>query len=183
VVAVPRTRDRDRAAKILAAATRLFRERGFHAVGVDEIGAAAGITGPGVYRHFGGKEELLVRVLVHVTEDLWADLDEAGTLEDHVRSHVAYAVAHRDAIELWYQERRNLPAAALADQRRAQRRYVDRWVGKLRARRPELGEVEAGIVVRAAIGLIHAPAHAERPADATQLAPVLERMALAALLA
>ena len=181
MAAAPRTRDRDRAGKILEAATHLFRERGFHAVGIDEIGAAAGITGPGVYRHFGGKEELLVRALERATDDLWAELGESATLEAQVRSHVAYAVAHRDAIELWYQERRNLPAEARAAQRRLQRRYVDRWVEELRSRRPELDEEEAGVVVRAAIGLIHSNAHADRPAPAEVLAPVLERMALAAL--
>lgn len=183
MVAAPRTRDRDRGAKILAAATHLFRERGFHAVGIDEIGAAAGITGPGVYRHFGGKDELLVRALEQATDDLWADLDDDAPLEDYVRSHVTYAVANRDAIELWYQERRNLPDEARAAQRKAQRRYIDRWADKLCELRPALDPQEAGVVVRAAIGLIHSNAHADRPADPAVLAPVLERMALAALLA
>ena len=181
MVATTRTRDRDRGAKILAAATHLFRERGFHAVGIDEIGAAAGITGPGVYRHFGGKDELLVRALEQATDDLWADLDERDTLEDYVRSHVAHTVANRDAIELWYQERRNLPAEARAAQRRTQRRYIDRWADKLLELRPTLDPQEAGVIVRAALGLIHSNVHADRPADPALLAPVLERMALAAL--
>ena len=119
----PRSRDRDRRSKIVAAATRLFRERGFHAVGIDEIGTAAGITGPGVYRHFGGKDDLLTSVLETATDDLWTDLspDDHPSLEALVRSHVAYAVRHADAIELWYQEGRNLPAEARAAQRRLQR--------------------------------------------------------------
>jgi AcrR family transcriptional regulator len=175
------TRDRDRASKILAVATHLFRERGFHAVGMDEIGTAAGITGPGVYRHFGGKDDLLVQALERATDELWAELEEGASLDAYVRSHVEYTVANRDAIELWYQERRNLPAEARAAQRRAQRRYIDRWVERLRAERPALSEEEAGIAVRAAIGLIHSNAHADRPADPAVLAPLLERMALAAL--
>ena len=44
---------------LLEAAAELFAARGFHAVGIDDIGAAAGITGPGVYRHFAGKQALL----------------------------------------------------------------------------------------------------------------------------
>lgn len=178
-------RTRDRRAQILAAAARLFRERGFHAVGIDEIGVTAGITGPGVYRHFAGKDELLVAVLEAATDDLWRDVDPSApvTIESYVRSHVSYTVSHADAVELWYREGRNLPPAARSAQRRLQRRYVERWVDVLLERRPELGEEEARVVVQAAIGLIHSSAHSDRHTDADVLRPALERMALAALLA
>jgi AcrR family transcriptional regulator len=180
---VPRSRDRDRRAKIVAAATHLFRERGFHAVGIDEIGSAAGITGPGVYRHFPGKDDLLTSVLEHATDDLWTDLspDDHPSLEVLVRSHVAYAVTHADAIELWYQEGRNLPSEARSAQRRLQRRYIERWVDALLEERPELTEDEAGVLARGAIGLIHSSAHSDRVGDPALLAPLLERMAIAAL--
>ena len=45
--------------QILREAARLFADRGFHGVGVDEIGAAVGISGPGLYRHFAGKDAML----------------------------------------------------------------------------------------------------------------------------
>jgi AcrR family transcriptional regulator len=180
-----RPRDRDRRAKIIAAATRLFRDRGFHAVGIDEIGAAAGITGPGVYRHFSGKDELLVAALGESTEELWADLagEAPLALEQHVASHVAYAVAHTDVVQLWYQEGRNLPAPARAAQRRLQRRYIERWVDALLDRCPDLNENEARIRVRAAIGLIHSISHSDQARDPRVLRPILERMVLAAILA
>jgi AcrR family transcriptional regulator len=145
----------DRRAKILEAATELFRERGFHAVGVDEIGEAAGITGPGVYRHFAGKDDLLVSVFDAATDDLWEGPEGGASLEDYVASHVDYAIDHAHAIELWYQERRHLPTEAQAKQRRIQRRYVVRWVTALRAERPELDEDGARLRCQAAIGLIH----------------------------
>ena len=44
---------------LLQAAADLFAARGFHDVGIDDIGTAAGITGPGVYRHFASKQALL----------------------------------------------------------------------------------------------------------------------------
>lgn len=174
-----------RRAQIIAVATKLFRERGFHAVGIDEIGTASGISGPGVYRHFASKDDLLVSVFEDATDDLWTDLDPDGhpSVEAYVRSHVAYALAHADAIELWYQEGRHLPKEARRAQRRLQRRYVERWVEALRERRPELAEEEARIAVQAVIGLIHSTAHSEATIDADTLTPVLERLALAALLA
>ncbi len=51
-------------------AARLFAERGFHGVGVDEIGAAVGISGPGLYRHFAGKDAMLAELLVGISDSL-----------------------------------------------------------------------------------------------------------------
>lgn len=59
----PRRRDPDRAERILAAAARLIASRGFHGVGMAEIGAEAGIVGSGIYRHFPSKEAILVALL------------------------------------------------------------------------------------------------------------------------
>ncbi|MBB1244823.1 TetR/AcrR family transcriptional regulator [Streptomyces durbertensis] len=56
--------------QILREAARLFAERGFHGVGVDEIGAAVGISGPGLYRHFAGKDAMLAELLVGISERL-----------------------------------------------------------------------------------------------------------------
>ncbi|SPF03352.1 TetR/AcrR family transcriptional regulator [Streptomyces sp. MA5143a] len=53
--------------QILKEAARLFAERGFHGVGVDEIGAAVGISGPGLYRHFAGKDAMLAELLVGIS--------------------------------------------------------------------------------------------------------------------
>ncbi|MBQ0018559.1 MAG: TetR/AcrR family transcriptional regulator [Clostridiales bacterium] len=44
---------------IMDAALNLFSEKGYAAVGVDEIGAAAGIKGPAIYHYFKGKEAIL----------------------------------------------------------------------------------------------------------------------------
>ena len=44
---------------ILEAAIELFRAKGFDATGIDEIGAAAGVTGPAVYRHYESKQDIL----------------------------------------------------------------------------------------------------------------------------
>src|SRR4029453_742474 len=45
-------------ARILAAAARLFRERGLSGVGVDALGEAAGMTHGSLYSQFGSKEGL-----------------------------------------------------------------------------------------------------------------------------
>ena len=54
--------------EILAAAVKLFHERGYHATGMDDIGAEAGISGPAIYRHFKGKEEILEVLLLEAAQ-------------------------------------------------------------------------------------------------------------------
>jgi AcrR family transcriptional regulator len=56
---------------ILHSAGLLFAERGYIDTGIDDIGEGAGITGPGIYRHFSGKQEILDELLVgHMQEVL-----------------------------------------------------------------------------------------------------------------
>src|SRR5215208_3072929 len=52
----------DRGERITRTAARLFRERGFHATTIDDLGRAEAISGGAIYRHFAGKDELLAAV-------------------------------------------------------------------------------------------------------------------------
>jgi AcrR family transcriptional regulator len=49
-------------AALMAAARRLFTERGYDAVSAEEIVRAAGVTRGALYHHFGGKRDLLEAV-------------------------------------------------------------------------------------------------------------------------
>lgn len=49
--------------KILEAAGRLFRERGFEAVGVADVMKAAGLTHGGFYGHFKSKDDLIAQAI------------------------------------------------------------------------------------------------------------------------
>src|SRR5437763_17067182 len=58
--------------EILRAAAQLFAERGSRAVGVDDIGAAVGVSGPAIYRHFASKDAMLAEMLLRISERLLA---------------------------------------------------------------------------------------------------------------
>lgn len=64
------------ASRVLEAASRLFYERGIHAVGVDTIAEAAGVTKKTLYDRFGSKEALVVAYLQHRDAKWRAHLDE-----------------------------------------------------------------------------------------------------------
>src|SRR5258706_8135692 len=65
-------RRRSRREEILEIAVGLFAARGYHGVSMDDIGAAAGVTGPALYHHFAGKEAMLAAALNPVSEQLLA---------------------------------------------------------------------------------------------------------------
>ena len=56
--------------ELLAIAAEQFATRGYHNVTVDDIGAAAGVTGPALYHHFTGKEQLLGEMLIAISQHL-----------------------------------------------------------------------------------------------------------------
>jgi AcrR family transcriptional regulator len=188
VAHVARPRTRERRQHLLDAARDLLRERGWHSVAIGDIGAAAGISGPAVYRHFKNKEELLVAALQHAADLLWSALPEGGAgvpqelLRAYVDSHARFVVENTDLVELWYQESRHLPEPARSAQRRLQRRYVERWIDVLLECRPELSQEEARIMVRGAIGTLHSVVHSDRIYDEERLGEVLGDMIMAALL-
>lgn len=59
-----RNRSRERRTSILSAAAHLIRQRGFAHVGIDDIGAEIGLSGPALYRHFESKQALLAEIVV-----------------------------------------------------------------------------------------------------------------------
>ena len=55
---------------LLSAAAALFALEGFNRVSLEDLGAAAGVSGPAVYRHFAGKQAVLGALLLSVSQDL-----------------------------------------------------------------------------------------------------------------
>jgi AcrR family transcriptional regulator len=62
-------------AALVTAARPLFAQRGYAAVGTEEIVRAAGVTRGALYHHFGGKEALFLAVFEQVEQEL---LDQIG---------------------------------------------------------------------------------------------------------
>jgi AcrR family transcriptional regulator len=63
-------------AALVRAARPLFAERGYAAVGTEEIVRAAGVTRGALYHHFGGKEALFLAVFEQVEEELLEHIGE-----------------------------------------------------------------------------------------------------------
>jgi len=149
----PRTKRDD----ILEAALPLFRERGFHGVGIDEIGERAGISGPAVYRHYAGKADILVdaydragaRVQVGVEEATASATSAADALDRLARSYAEVAIDSVDLIVVTGREGMSLPEDERPRLARRRRGVRDAWTAVLRELRPDLAETEARALVAA----------------------------------
>lgn len=187
----------DRRLQLLSAAERLFAERGFLAVRLEDIGAAAGVSGPAIYRHFPNKESLLVELLVGISTRLLAgardararSTDAGAVLDDLIDFHLDFALGEPDLIRIQDRDLGHLPEAAEKQVRKAQRQYVEVWVGVLRELNPKLAEADARLAAHAIFGLLNSTPHSMKspddlragPARAARSRAVMRAMTIAAL--
>jgi AcrR family transcriptional regulator len=173
--------------QILAAAAELFARRGFHGVGIDDIGAAVGISGPGVYRHFRSKDAVLGDLLSDIGQTLLAGGEErvrahpepAAALAALVGFHVDFALDNPALVTVQARDLANLAEADRRRVRRLQRWYTDVWVDAIRRVSPGCAEPAARAAAHAVLGLISSTPHGS-VLDRSELAPLLTRMAVAA---
>jgi AcrR family transcriptional regulator len=190
VTAAAPQRRRSRREEILEIAVGLFATRGYHGVSMDDIGAAAGVTGPALYHHFAGKEAMLVAALIPVSEQLLAGGRERiarhegrprAALAALVDFHVDFALANPAVIALHLHELDRLPDDPRRQIRRLQRLYVEEWVTTLTALRPELSAGEARVLAHAAFGLMNSTPFLGGEVDRHRRAELLRAAALASL--
>ena len=189
--AVGRSRGPLRREEILTAAASLFAQRGFHGVSIDDIGSAAGMSGPGIYRHFPSKEAVLSQMLLDISERL---LDEGGrrasaaanaadALDELLRWHVSFALGQPDLITVQSRELANVPEPARRQIRRLQRLYVEEWVTVLSELSPRAAQASLRTAVHAMFGLLNSTPHSASELPPEAVAELLRAMARAALAA
>lgn len=154
----PTARGQRRREAIVDAATALFARQGYHPTGIDEIGEAAGITGPGIYRHFPSKEDLLIAALDRIWEALRAALEEAPTLEPSdafdllATVHARLGIERPDAVIVLLRELRHAPAWYRRAAARNEASYLDAWaevIGEVRGAPTAEARVAARVVTTA----------------------------------
>lgn len=158
-----------RRATIFRAAMGLFAERGFAGVGIDEIGEAVGISGPSIYRHYGGKSDILVqaydlsanRVAVGVEDALRRASSAEDALARMARSYAAIALDSLAVITVTERENAAMPPDAQRWQA-TQGEAREGWRVALRELRPDLHENEVRLRVRTVFPFVNQAARAAR---------------------
>ncbi|MFH8249745.1 TetR/AcrR family transcriptional regulator [Microbacterium sp. B2969] len=183
----------DRQAALLHEAARLFAERGFSGVSLEDLGASVGVSGPAVYRHFANKQALLSAILVGVSERLLAGGQEVVSRHDDpsaqlqalIAFHVDFALRDADVIRVQDRDLASLSDDDRSRVRRLQREYVELWIRVLASVHPQRGDADLRVRAHACFGLINSTPHSMRgtrqPAGDRTVRPILESMARAAL--
>jgi AcrR family transcriptional regulator len=130
----PRARRRD--ADVLAAATKVFYDRGYEGASVQDVADELGILKGSLYHYIRTKEDLLFRLFEDVHEQVDEILDdlEAEDIEDpltrlseYIRRQVDYNLANLERIAIYYHDMGSLTGARLEEVAKARRRH-DRFV-------------------------------------------------------
>lgn len=172
--------------QILETAAELFAARGFHGVSVVDLGAACGISGPALYKHFASKDAVLAEMLVSISEELLsvgtdrvaAAPDPGAAIAALVEWHVEFALSNRALIVVQDRDWSSLPREARERVRTLQREYVDVWATQLRACHGDahLSRDRARAMAHVAFGLINSTPHSGLLPDA-EMRELLSQMA------
>ncbi|MDT2006373.1 TetR/AcrR family transcriptional regulator [Rhodococcus opacus] len=173
--------------KILEVAEELFFERSFDAVGVDEIGEAAGVTGSAIYRHFEGKNEILATLFDRAIDAMLVGLtaphdDPHQELRQLIDGLVSFALTHRRLAGIWEREHRALAEPYKRRYQRRLRRYVERWTDCLERLYPGWSADRLLTATRAVQALLMSDAtRSGGPAGSKDVGPFLADMAVRSL--
>jgi AcrR family transcriptional regulator len=175
---------------IVSSAAQLFSRHGYPATGIDEIGEAAGITGPGVYRHFDNKNGVLNEVVRRAVEKVVAgvaDVVQPGkgdweVLEGLVANMITSVLDDRAGWAVVVREQRHLDPDAQRALGRAHRLHIEEWVHALASARPDLTDAEVRVIVHGVLG-VAAPFAARYDAglDRARTEELLQASAMAVL--
>jgi AcrR family transcriptional regulator len=159
---IPHTRDR-----MLREAARLFAERGFGGTSIEDIGAACGMSGPAVYKHFPSKNAILARLLLDISQQLVeggrlvaaTSVDPAATLGALIDFHAAFSISEPDLIRVQDRDLTSLNSVDSRRVRRMQREYVELWVSLLQQIDSSLTVEVARLRAHAGFGLLNSTPH------------------------
>lgn len=146
---------------LLNQAVRLFATHGYTQVGIEDIAAAAGMSGPSIYHYFPSKADMLTTLFRRGTAVLLMDLasihrtttNPAGALRRCVTSYLRFSHDHPDLIGLLLTETGHLPPTEQQQARQAQHDYLNEWAHLLQQAHPDISPSTARVHVHAGLAI------------------------------
>jgi AcrR family transcriptional regulator len=171
---------------LLLQATKLFAQRRYAAVGIEDVAASLGMAGPSIYNHFSSKSELLGIALgrgaghlyLQVAEILSSNDTPAPALRGLIRSYIDFAVAQPNLVAVLITEVRSLTEPYRQEAMQAQRDYVNEWAHLLAAAADhQIDPLTARIQVQATLTVINTVTQVHHLREATHACSTLARLA------
>jgi len=117
--------------RLLEAATRLFKEKGYHNASMQELAEAVGMQKGSLYYYIKSKDELLRRLMERATSFMSAQIDEiyasdlppTEKLRWALENHAVTMMDHLDLVSVYLHEYRNLPPERMAEAMAVRKHY------------------------------------------------------------
>jgi AcrR family transcriptional regulator len=124
--------------EILATATKMFIQQGYHGLAMRQISEAVGVSKAALYYYFKDKEELFLAILNDSLDQIESSIDKIRTKQvssaEKIRLFVEYVLGQpaeqRSIIRLGSQEMSQLSTAS---RRKFGKLYQEKFIGKLAA--------------------------------------------------
>ena len=144
--------------QLLYAGAKLFRNKGFAGVSIDDIGAPIGLVGPALYRYFDTKADILAAAVVRLDEWLALEMTralrttnaDAQIIAHLVEGYIRVALEATDLLAVSLTERHHLPDGVTERLDRIRTAYLAEWQRWLSVARPELPDALVAMMVMTA---------------------------------
>ena len=156
--------------QLLAAAARLFADRGFAAVSLDEIGTEVGVTGQAIYRHFESKQAMLGVLIGQASHHLLSSGREIEVecpdvlvrLQRLVALQTEFALSSSEIIRVQDRDLASVEDRIQREIRRTQREFIAIWIRALQSIHPQETTDQLTVRAHAVFGLINSTGHSFR---------------------
>ncbi|WP_280377146.1 TetR/AcrR family transcriptional regulator [Nocardia wallacei] len=148
--------------RMISVAARLFNQRGYSAVGIEDIGAEVGVSGPALYHHFDSKVALLNEIVdrneqwirLYTSRAMSEGDSPSAALRILLRYFVRFAIREPDLLGTTLSELDHLPTEQASRYRHAHREGIMRWVRMLQVVRPDASAEVARVQIQAMTGVV-----------------------------
>jgi AcrR family transcriptional regulator len=174
---------------LLDAAADLFLHHPYDSVTVGMVATTAGISGPGLYRHFQNKQTLLMAVVQEGLHQLHqfaratvdAEPDARLALAAMVEFHVRSVIADPPRTLIFLKNEHALPESDRRRIRREMNQYAQEWVSVVLQLRPDLSEPQARLLTQAVFSMLNSVATLNKGLDQDEIVATMSTAALQAL--
>lgn len=175
--------------RLLHVAAELFLQHPYDLVTVEMVCAKAGISGPGLYRHFQNKQALLIAVVEAPLEHLHqtarsiaeAEPDPRAALEAMVRFHITSVVSEAPTTLIFLRNELAVPEPDRRRIRRAMNLYAEEWISVVSPQRPELSDPEVRLLTQTVFSMLNSVAVLNKGLDKRAIVETMSTAAIQAL--
>ncbi len=170
-------------------AADLFLHYPYDQVTVGMICAKAGISGPGLYRHFNNKQALLIAVVEAPLDFLHdaalaiaeSEPDSRAALAAMVDFHVRSIISGPPTTLIFLKNELAFPEADRRRIRRAMNLYAEEWIAVVAPLRPDLSDPEVRLLTQAVFSMLNSVATLNKGVDRDSILKTMSTAAVQAL--